>query len=137
MIVLDASAAVDLLFDFGAGAAQVRERIEDEDAGEAHESLHVPHLFEVEVLHAIRDLAVGARISADRGLRAVEALSDLRLIRYSHAPLVARIWDLRSNFTAYDTAYVALAEALDAPLVTTDGRLARAPGHRARVELYP
>lgn len=126
-----------MLFDFGAGAARVRERIEDEDAGEAHESLHVPHLFEVEVLHAISGLAVSARVSADQGIWAVEALSDLRLTRYSHAPLVARIWELRRNLTAYDAAYVALAEALDAPLITTDGRLARAPGHRARVELYP
>ena len=94
--------------------------------------MHVPHLFEVEVLHAIRGLTIGARIPARLGLRAVEALSDLRLTRYSHAPFVRRIWDLRANLTAY----VALAEALDAPLVMTDGKLARAPGHRARVELY-
>lgn len=67
----------------------------------------------------------------------MEALSDLRLTRYSHTPLVARIWELRNNLTAYDAAYVALAEALDAPLVTTDAKLARASGHRARVELYP
>ena len=123
-----------MLFNFGTGAARVRERIED--AGEANGSLHVPHLFEVEVLHAIRGLAVGARISANRGLRAVETLSDLRLARYSHAPLVARIWELRDNLTAYDATYVALAEALDAPLVTTDGKLARASGHSAQVEFY-
>lgn len=133
MIVLDASAVVDMLFDFGSSAARVRERIEGE--GDANEGLHVPHLFEVEVLHAIRGLTVGDRISADRGLRAVESLSDLRLIRYSHTPLVTRIWELRNNMTAYDAAYVALAEALDAPLITTDGKLARASGHRARMEL--
>ena len=125
-----------MLFNFGVGAARVRERIEREDSGGAHERLRVPHLFEVEVLHAIRGLTIGARIPARLGLRAVEALSDLRLTRYSHAPFVRRIWDLRANLTAYDAAYVALAEALDAPLVTTDGKLARAPGHRARVELY-
>lgn len=125
-----------MLFNFGVGAARVRERIEHEDAGGAHESLHVPHLFEVEVLHAIRGLTLGARIPAQRGLRAVETLCDLRLTRYSHAPLVGRVWELRGNLTAYDAAYVALAEALDAPLVTTDGKLAQASGHRARVELY-
>ena len=66
----------------------------------------------------------------------MEALSDVRVTRYPHGPLVSRIWELRGNLTAYDAAYVALAEALDAPLITTDGRLARASGHRARVELY-
>lgn len=60
----------------------------------------------------------------------------MRLTRYPHAPFWARIWQLRDNLTAYDAAYVALAEALDAPLITTDGRLARASGHRATVELY-
>ena len=136
MIVLDASAAVDMLFSFGVGAARVRERIEHEDSGGAHESLHVPHLFEVEVLHAIGGLTLGAGIPAHRGLRAMEALSDSRLARYSHAPLVARIWELRENLTSYDASYVALAEVLDAPLVTTDGKLGRACGHQGRVEFY-
>ena len=125
-----------MLFNFGVGAARVRERIEHEDSGGAHESLRVPHLFEVEVLHAIGGLTLGAGIPAHRGLRAMEALSDLRLARYSHAPLVARIWELRENLTSYDVAYVALAEAVDVPLVTTAGKLGRACGHQARVEFY-
>jgi predicted nucleic acid-binding protein len=57
-------------------------------------------------------------------------------VRYPHTPLAERIWDLRENLTAYDAAYIALAEALDAPLVTMDARLARAPGIRAVIELY-
>lgn len=60
----------------------------------------------------------------------------MRLARYSHAPFVERIWELRDNLSAYDAAYIALSEALDAPIVTTDGPLARAPGHNARVEVY-
>ena len=67
---------------------------------------------------------------------ALKALSDVRVNRYPHGPLVPRIWELRDDLTAYDAAYVALAEALDVPPVTTDGRLTRAPGHRARVESY-
>ena len=105
-------------------------------AGTSDETLHVPHLFDVEVLHALRRLTLGGLVSESRSRRALKALSDMRVTRYPHTPLVARIWELGGNLTAYDAAYVALAEALDAPLVTTDGRLAQAAGHRARVELY-
>lgn len=136
MIVLDASAAVDVLLNFGPAAPQVRERIRGEDAGESRQSLHVPHLFEVEVLHALRRLVLNGEIPQSRGLRAVRLLSSMRLTRYPHAAFVERIWELKENVSAYDAAYVALAEALGAPLVTTDGRLAKAPGLRARVELY-
>ncbi len=76
-------------------------------------------------------------MSHERGAEALEDLASARISKYPHTPLVARIWELRGNLTAYDAAYVALAEVLDAPLVTTDGRLAQAPGHRARVESYP
>ena len=58
------------------------------------------------------------------------------MTRYPHTALLHRIWELRYNLTTYDAAYIALAEALDAPLITVDGRLAQAPGHRATVELY-
>jgi predicted nucleic acid-binding protein len=60
----------------------------------------------------------------------------MNVVRYPHAPLAARIWDLRENLTAYDAAYVALAETLGAPLITMDARLAQAPGIRAAVEVY-
>ncbi len=121
-----------MFIDLEPGAARLRERV----AQVPDETLHAPHLFDVEVLHTLRGLALGGLISEGRSRHALEALSDMKVTRYPHGPLVARIWDFRGNLTAYDAAYVALAEALDAPLVTTDGRLARAPGHRARVELY-
>jgi predicted nucleic acid-binding protein len=121
-----------VFIDLEPGAARLRERM----AQDPDETLHAPYLFDVEVLHALRGLTLGGLISESRSRHAVEALSDVRVTRYPHGPLVARMWDLRDNLTAYDAAYVALAEALDAPLVTTDGRLSRAAGHRAWVELY-
>ena len=121
-----------MFIDFEPGAARLRERM----AEAPDESLHAPHLFDVEVLHALRGLALGGLISESRSRRALKALSDVRMTRYPLGPLVSRIWDLRGNLTAYDAAYVSLAEALDAPLVTTDGKLGRASGHRARVEFY-
>lgn len=96
----------------------------------------MPHLFEVEVLHVLRRFTLDGTISERRGLRAVRLLSQMRLTRYSHAPFVERIWELRHNVSSYDASYVSLAETLDAPVVTTDGRLAKAPGHGARIESY-
>ena len=104
--------------------------------GRADTGLHVPHLFDVEVLHAIRRYSLRGTLSLEQGYRALEALRSMRVARYPHAALLPRIWELRENLTAYDAAYVSLAETLDAPLVTTDARLARASGHRATVELY-
>ena len=75
-------------------------------------------------------------ITESRGDQALEDLVDLSLTRYPHDMLLSRIWALRDNLTAYDAAYVALAEALDAPLVTCDTKIAAAPGHRARVEVF-
>lgn len=122
-----------MFIDLEPGAAGIRERMTDAP----DETLHAPHLFDVEVLQALRGLALGGLISESRSRRALKALLDMRVTRYPHGPLAARIWELRNNLTAYDAAYVALAEALGAPLVTTDGGLARSPGHGARVELYP
>jgi predicted nucleic acid-binding protein len=96
----------------------------------------VPHLFEVEVLHVLRRLALGDQISESRGLRAMRLLQNMRLTRYSHAPFVERIWELKENVTAYDASYIALSEAIEAPLITTDGKLSKAPGHQAKIELY-
>ena len=67
---------------------------------------------------------------------ALEHLQQFDLARYSHEPFLPRIWDLRSNLTAYDAAYVSLAESLDAPLLTCDAKLATAPGTSARIELF-
>lgn len=127
---------MDVLLNFEPNAARVRERIKQEDSEESRESLHVPHLFEVEVLHVLRRFTLDGTIPERRGLRAVRLLSQMRLTRYSHAPFTERIWELKHNVSSYDASYVALAEALAAPIVTTDGRLAKAPGHSARIESY-
>lgn len=100
------------------------------------ETLHVPHLFEVEVLHALRRHNLGGAFPEARARLALDRFRETRLIRYSHTSFLGRILELRKNLTAYDAAYVALAEALDAPLVTMDERLARALGNRAVIELY-
>jgi len=130
VIVVDASAALDYLL-----AAGAFERIAARFATPA-ESLHAPHLLDVEVAHAVRRLAMTRIISAARANEALEDMASLRLRRYPHTWLLPRMWQLRSNMSAFDAAYVALAEALDASLVTADGSLARAPGHDARIELF-
>jgi predicted nucleic acid-binding protein len=98
--------------------------------------LHAPHLLDVEVLHALRRLVATGRLTADRAADARADFGDLVIMRYPHLPLADRIWALRSNLSAYDAAFVALSEALDVPLVTCDARLAAAPGHQARIELF-
>lgn len=131
MIVLDASAVVSILFNSGPDAEPIRERIESPG-----ESIHVPHLLDIEVLHVLRRQTLRGPLAGKRAATGLQDLENIKMTRYYHAPLLGRIWDLRENVTAYDAAYVALAEALDAPLVTMDERLARAPGNRANVELY-
>jgi predicted nucleic acid-binding protein len=131
LIVLDASAVVAVLVGPGRGAEHIRERIEAPE-----ESLHVPHVMDLEVLHALRRHILLDILSLERSSEALEDLKNIAFIRYPHTPLAQRIWDLRDNLTAYDAAYVALAEALDAPLVTMDARLARAPGTYVEVEVY-
>ena len=131
MIVVDASAYVDLLLIDDARSRWIGHRLSSEH------SVHVPAIFDVEVLHSLRrSEAIGG---TDEVLiqAAVADLDDLRAIRHDHALLRPRIWALRDNLTAYDAAYVALAEAFDAPLLTTDARLARSTGHQASIELPP
>jgi predicted nucleic acid-binding protein len=129
MIVLDASAVLELLLGTELGRS-IAERIADPAEG-----LHAPHLLDVEVAQALRRYVQSGALESEYAQAAIEDLEALDLERHSHEPLLARIWTLRGNFTAYDAAYVALAEALDAILLTCDGRLARAPGHTAKVEL--
>jgi predicted nucleic acid-binding protein len=88
------------------------------------------------VAHALRRLAISRAISAVRAEEALADLGAMRVRRYPHTWLLPRMWELRSNMSAFDAAYVALAETLDASLITADGALARAPGHVARIELY-
>jgi len=129
MIVVDASVVVDVLMATPEAAAV------DLRLFQAGEILHAPHLLDVEVAHALRRYARRGEIDEYRGRMAISDLEDFPIIRYPHEPLLGRIWVLRNNLTAYDAAYVALAEALDAPLITRDRRLAGASSHRARIEL--
>jgi predicted nucleic acid-binding protein len=128
VIVLDASAALELLLATPRGAA-VASRLAPRE-----ESLHAPHLLDVEVAQVLRRYQAASLISAAEGARALDDLGALGVSRWAHDLLLPRIWALRANVTAYDACYLALAEALAAPLVTCDGRLARAPGHRAAVD---
>jgi predicted nucleic acid-binding protein len=97
--------------------------------------LHAPHLLDVEAAQVIRRYAANGDIDDERGRLALDDLADFPLRRYPHDVLLPRIWSLRNNLTAYDAAYIALAEALDAPLLTRDRRLAAIPGHDATIIL--
>lgn len=99
-------------------------------------SIHAPHLVDIEVIHALRKHEARGEMEGLRCRLAMSTLADLPLVRYPLSPLLDRIWDLRQNLTAYDAAYVALAESLGAPLVTCDKRLKGAPGHSAQIELF-
>lgn len=99
------------------------------------ETLHAPHLLDLEVAQVLRRYVRTREISALRGREGLDDYLDLRIDRHPTEPLLPRIWALRDNATAYDAAYLALAEALDAPLITADARLSAASGHTARVEV--
>jgi predicted nucleic acid-binding protein len=131
LIVLDASALVSILLDPGPNAEPIRERIE-----RTGESVHVPHLLDVEVLNVLCCQTLRGTLARERGATALKDLESMKMTHYPHTPLLRRIWDLRENVTVYDATYIALAEALGAPLVTRDTRLAQAPGNSATVELY-
>jgi len=130
VIVLDASAAVDWLLQTAAGQ-RIEKRIYTRN-----ETLHAPHLLDLEVTQVMRRLARQGVVSARRADEAMRDLLDLRMTRYSHLVLLPRIWQLRHNFSAYDAAYIVLAEKLGAALLTRDSRLASASGHAATIELF-
>ena len=128
MIVIDASVVASALGDDGADGEHAR-------ASLAGERLFAPELIDLEVASTWRRALRAGRLSNERALRALADLAALPLARAPHRPLMARIWELRDNLTLYDAAYVALAEALEARLLTADRRLARAPGVRCEVTL--
>lgn len=129
MIVLDASAVIELLLN-SANGLLVRDRIADPE-----ESLHAPHLLGVEVAQVLRRYVGSGALTTEVARALLADLVALDIDRYAHEPFLDRVWELRDNVTAYDAVYLALAEVLDAPLLTFDGSLAAAPGHRASVEL--
>jgi predicted nucleic acid-binding protein len=128
VIVLDASVVVELLTN-GDLAEVIRNDLSGRD-----ESFIVPHLIDVEAVSAMRRLVAGQRIGAHRSDQFLAGLAALPAERYSHTPLIGRIWELRHNFTAYDAPYIALAEAMNAVLYTCDEKLRKC--HRARVVLF-
>ena len=130
LIVIDASALVDLLLRLPAAAA-IEQRLWLDGAAPA-----APHLIDVETVQALRRLAAVGAMNPDRAERAFAALAAFPIRRFAHAPLLGRVWRLRHALTAYDAVYVALAEALGAPLLTSDARLGRATGHRAVIEVF-
>lgn len=129
MIVLDASAVVELVLGTEAGSL-VASRIADPVV-----TLHAPCLVDVEVTQVVRRYVLAGVIPSGRGATAVGNLLALDLTRHEQSPLVPRAWALRHNLTAYDAVYVALAEALGAPLLTADRRLAATTGHTAQIEV--
>jgi predicted nucleic acid-binding protein len=131
VIVIDASAALGVLLRTPS-AASLEARL-----FQPGESLHAPHLIDLEIAQVLRRYALSKQARARRCHQALEDWQVFSVHGYPHEPLLARVWRLRGNLTAYDAAYIALAEALDAPLLTRDARIANAPGHGARIELAP
>lgn len=123
MIVVDASAVVALLVDAGPDGRWAERAL-------AREQLVAPHLMPVEVTSILRRAAARGELSADAAALAHGDLLALRVELFPYEPFAARVWELRENLTAHDAWYVALAEALGAPLATLDGALRRASGPR-------
>lgn len=130
MIVLDASAALEMLLQTRA-AGPISDRVFD-----PRETVHAPELLQVEVVQVLSRYWLGGELDDLRGRQALADLRDLPVELYPHHPLLTRVWDLRGNVTAYDAAYLALAEALDAPVVTCDARLARSAPPGIEIQLF-
>jgi predicted nucleic acid-binding protein len=129
VIVVDASALVETLLGTPEGRS-IEARL-----FAPGELLQAPHLIDVEAAQVIRRYAAAGKLSDTRGRELIDDLADFPVLRFPHADLLPRIWELRNNLTTYDAAYVALAEVFEAPLLTRDRRIAAAPGHHAKVEL--
>jgi predicted nucleic acid-binding protein len=129
MIVLDASAALELLLRAADHPGLVARVLR------SGETIAAPHLLDLEVTHVLRRFVIGGEMTAARAREAIEDHLSLDIVRYPHDGLLDRVWQLRANCTAYDAAYIVLAEALNAVLITCDSRLADVPGSRAAVEV--
>jgi predicted nucleic acid-binding protein len=131
-MVIDASAAIEWVLQTAKGA-EIEARI-FRKAGVAP-LLHAPHLIDVEVVQVLRKHVAKRFLSEVRGETAMQDFLQIPLRRYPHSILLPRVWEVRKNLTSYDAVYVALAEALEMPLLTCDASIADAPGHRARVDV--
>ena len=127
MIVVDAS----VLADFLLGRAEAIEALVHALGGDDGQPLHAPELVEPETINALRRLVLSGRLAEDRGAEAVADLAGVRLVRHPHAPLRERVWQLRHELTAYDASYLALAEALEDPLLLTGDAGLAASGRRS------
>jgi len=132
MIVIDASAAIEWVLQTPKGA-EVENRIFRKTSELPR--LHAPHLLDVEVAQVLRKHVAKGLVSEGRGQTALQDFLQIPLLRYPHEFLLERVWALRKNLTAYDAVYVALAEALDMPLVTCDANIGGVPGVRARIDV--
>jgi len=128
VIVVDASVLAPALVDEGASGTQARERL-------IGEKLAAPELIDLELTSVLRSLTRAKKLTVRRAVDALDDLGDLPLERAGHRHLIRRCWELRENLTAYDAAYVALAELLSVPLITADARLATAPRMWCTVEV--
>lgn len=128
MIVLDASAAFEFLLQTRTG-----ESISAQLSGVTE--VHAPHLLDIELASSLRRGVALGTLTGERARQALDDLRAMRVRRYWHVPLLARIWDFRQNFSAYDACYLALAEALDATLLTCHKALASARLRHGNVEL--
>jgi predicted nucleic acid-binding protein len=131
LIVLDSSAAADYVLG-RPSAAWVEAQLDS-----AEWNVHAPHLIDLEVTRAVRRFVLAREVTAEDGRARIELAAALVGTRYAHVQLLDRIWELRDNFPVSDAAFVALAEALGVPLVTTDEPLARTPGHAAQIIGFP
>ena len=118
MIVVDAS----VLTDFLVGRTKAIDAVQEVLAGRECEPLYAPDLIEPETLNALRGLIRRGDLSEERAAQAVTDMASLRMVRYPHGPLRARVWELRAELSAHDATYLALAEALDQPLLLTGDR---------------
>jgi predicted nucleic acid-binding protein len=128
-VVVDASAVVDFLLE-----PERFPRVGTELESNNSAALRAPHVIDLEVVHALRGMVIRRRLMPGRAAAAISDFQAMPIERYPHEHLLFRAWQLRENLTAYDAAYVALAEILDIPLLTRDARLARSAGHTARIE---
>jgi predicted nucleic acid-binding protein len=130
VLIADASVLVVALADDGPDGDRARARLRGE-------TLALPELADVEVASVLRRQLRLGTLDARRAGLALDDLAALPARRVPHRPLLARCWELRDKLTVYDAAYVALAEALNATLLTGDTRLSRAPGSRCPIEIFP